>query len=165
MSMNIIAWNFWSQPNEQLLYNLMVGLFVICFSPYLIYMIYRFIFQKRIFRKRLLKEFPDAHLFFKDQDAIEEIRRQIKNGNHKEALSMLEKLKLSEVTPFAYKLAHFYAMLGDYSKCREYLEISSEAKMLPSKRTVKKEKAFKAVSDKAWFDALSWGQKYYSSDG
>jgi hypothetical protein len=112
----------------------------------------------------LLKEFPDAHLFFKDKDAIDEIRRQIKNGNHKEAVSMLEKLKLSEVTPFAYKLALIYAMLRDYSKCREYLEISSEAKMLPSKRTAKNEKTFKAVSDKAWFDALSWGQKYYSSD-
>ena len=162
MNMNIIAWNFWSQWSELFGYIFVVVLFII-FIPG--YMIYKICFPRRGFRKRMLKEFPDAHLFFKDQDAIEEIRRQIKNGNHKEALSMLEKLKLTEVTPFAYKIAHFYAMLGDYNKCREYLEISSEAKMLPSKRTVKKEKAFKAVSDKAWFDALSWGQKYYSSDG
>jgi len=152
-----IAWNYWSMWGELLL------IFVLAmWVPGLL--IYLWI-RRCGFRKRILKEFPDAHLFYKDQAAIDEIRRQIKKGNHNEAAAILDRLELSEVSPFAYQLACIYAMLRDFRKCREYLEIGSEANMLPSKRAAKKEKALEAVSDKAWFDALNWEQKNHSSDG
>lgn len=117
------------------------------------------------FKKRILKAFPDAHLFYRDQGTINDIRRHIKKGNHNKALAMLDELELSEVSPFAYQLACIYAMLGDFHQCRKYLEISSNANILPSKRTAKKEKSFQAVSDKAWFDGLNWMQKYPLSEG